>query len=134
MWPKIKNAIIFLSIALVLVLGYVFLFNKDEPKDNLVSSLAVVPNATTNTGGVLPATDQDFLPLLLNVKNIRLDDGIFSDPAFMSLTDSSIILTPEGNEGRPNPFAPLGSENTPPSTSGSSTTPTLLKTNPTKTN
>ena len=48
--------------------------------------------------------------VLLNVKNIKLDDSIFSDIAFSNLRDSSITLIPDGTEGRPNPFAPIGSD------------------------
>jgi hypothetical protein len=53
---------------------------------------------------------KDFFALLLNVKNIKLDDAILSDPAFLSLRDSSIVLVPDGNEGRPNPFAKFGND------------------------
>ena len=56
------------------------------------------------------AKNQDFLSLLLNVKSIKLDSTIFDDPAFLSLYDSSITLTPDGTEGRVNPFAPLGAD------------------------
>ena len=106
MLPKIKNAIIFISIALALGLVYVFLIKK-APEDNLVSYQAETDISAENPAS---SPDQDFLPLLLNVKNIKLDDSIFSDPAFMSLVDGSILLVPEGNEGRPNPFAPFGAE------------------------
>ncbi len=106
MLPKIKNAIIFISIAAVLGLAYVFLI-KESPSDTLVS----YPQADgTAADATAPALDQDFLPLLLSVKSIRLDDSIFSDPAFMNLVDGSILLVPDNNEGRPNPFAPLGAD------------------------
>ncbi|OGI73634.1 hypothetical protein A3D42_01465 [Candidatus Nomurabacteria bacterium RIFCSPHIGHO2_02_FULL_41_18] len=113
MLPKIKNAIIFISIAAALVLVYVFFIKDSSPEESLVSSslgdieshLADVPPTPSLTA------DQDFLPLLLNIKDIRLDHAIFSDPAFLNLVDGSILLVPEGNEGRPNPFAPLGAEN-----------------------
>ena len=44
--------------------------------------------------------------VLLDLRAIRLDGQIFSDPAFQSLRDSSvdIVLEPIG---RVNPFAPL---------------------------
>lgn len=107
---KIKNAIIFLSIAAIIALAYIFLIKKSPQateETNLISSSSAGEPPSLAT---VPSPDKDFLPLLLNVKNIRLNDAIFSDPAFMALIDSSIILLPEGNEGRPNPFAPLGSE------------------------
>lgn len=107
MTPKIKNAIIFLVIALIFVLIYVFFVNKGPETDTLVSSISPsVPNVPAGTENSL--VGGDFLSLLLNVKNIRLNDAIFSDVAFMSLKDSSITLIPDGNEGRSNPFAPIG--------------------------
>ena len=107
MLPKIKNAIIFVSIALVLILAYVFLIKKTPEGENLVSFSGSQNNVVSNTSSSL---DKDFLPLLLSVKNIKLDDSIFSDPAFIFLVDSSIVLTPDGNEGRSNPFALFGVE------------------------
>ena len=93
-----------------MIFAYVYFLKPSPEEDSLVSStgLSAIPASPTE-GNESP--DKDFLPLLLSVKNIRLNDAIFSDPSFTALTDSSIELLPEGNEGRPNPFAPLGSEN-----------------------
>lgn len=113
MTPKIKNILIFGGIGLVLVLVYVF-FLKPAPSQPSLTSTSDTTNssATDATGNSTTdansAITQDFLTLLLNVKSITLNDSIFSDPAFNSLQDSSIILTPDGTQGRPNPFAPIG--------------------------
>jgi len=107
MSSKIKNIIIFLSIAIALVLIYIFLIKKSPDQANLVS----IPDSSSVNDQATSALDKDFLPLLLNVKNIKLDDSIFSDPAFIVLIDSNVVLVPEGNEGRPNPFANFGVEN-----------------------
>lgn len=114
---KIKNLILFLIIVVILFLIYMFFIKKDANSTNLVS--------VSVNGNIVPTTDNetslDFLTLLLNVKSIKLDSSIFSDDSFIRLYDSSIILIPDGNEGRVNPFAPLGAEdisvvntNTPP--------------------
>lgn len=70
---------------------------------------------TTNTTGVADPLDnqlsKDFLTVLLSIKNINLDDSIFSNVAFVNLKDSTILLVPDGSEGRPNPFAPIGTDN-----------------------
>jgi len=98
---------------------YVFYTKANPPVAALVSSStssSVVPSTTT--GDDKTAITQDFLTLLLGVKSIKLDDSIFKDPAFINLHDSSISLTPDGTEGRPNPFAPIGND-----TSTSATTP-----------
>ncbi|MEK7539348.1 MAG: hypothetical protein AAB595_01780 [Patescibacteria group bacterium] len=110
--PKLKNIIIFLTIGAVFVFIYFFYIKGSSSKDGapLVSSSSGSPVANGTEGDVNSSITQDFLALLLNVKNIKLDDAIFSDNAFTSLHDSSITLTPDGTEGRPNPFAPLGTD------------------------
>ena len=119
MVPKIRNIIIFVIIAAIFVLIFIFYLNSSSDKGSLVStpSNASSPN-TNNTGAktsVVPdqasLDAKDFLTLLLNVKSIQLDDVILSEPAFNGLHDSSITLTPDGTEGRPNPFAQFGAEN-----------------------
>ncbi len=112
--PKIKNIIIFIIIALGFFLIYLFFIKSSPPEASLVSSgtSATLPNidgsANLSTSKTNPLMTKDFLTLFSNVKNVKLDDAIFSDPAFNSLHDSSIILIPDGNEGRPNPFAQFG--------------------------
>lgn len=112
MKSQIRNIIIFVAIGLVFVFVYLVFIkgdNKDVPA--LVGTTSVSTNSTknpTNTSAKDSEIAQDFLTLLLNVKNITLNDGLFSDKAFTSLRDSSILLVPDGNEGRPNPFAPIG--------------------------
>jgi preprotein translocase subunit SecG len=139
---EIKNIIIFVVIITALVLIYIF-FIKPSSSDqsNLVSSSgASLPNVNglsseTNAQNTSSLMTKDFLALLLNVKNIKLDDAILSDPAFSSLRDSSIILVPDGTEGRPNPFAQFGNDAVPVSTgahsssssSSTSTTPVPAK-------
>jgi hypothetical protein len=114
--PKIKNIAIFVGIAAAIFLGYYFFIKAPAPEDNLVVSSAA--NSSPQSGAVATGVPRDFLTLLLSVRNIRLEDAIFSDAAFKNLDGShSIILTQDGNEGRPNPFAPLGPD-TPRNTSG----------------
>jgi hypothetical protein len=112
--PKIRNIIILIAIAAVLILIYIFVIKPSPDQDNLVSSapLPSVNNFETGTSTANEASlvDKDFLPLLLNAKNIKLNDAIFSDLAFNSLNDSSIPLVLDGTEGRPNPFAQFGND------------------------
>jgi hypothetical protein len=111
--PKIKNIIILVGVIIVLVLIYVF-FIKKTPTPVALTSSSGAPLADTTTNGNNPASTigSDFVSVLLSVKNIKLDDSVFQNPAFLSLKDSTIILVQDGNEGRPNPFAPIGSEAT----------------------
>lgn len=126
--PKIKNIIIFIAIALIFFLIYLFLKPSGE-QARLVSSGAdtTLPNidgSTVNTSTLNTNSElaKDFLVIFSNIKDIKLNDAIFSDPAFSSLHDSSIVLTPDGTEGRPNPFAPFGNDVMP--VNNSNSTPT----------
>lgn len=136
---KIKNIIIFTTITVIFILIYIFFIKSEPVTENLVSS----PSNTTLPNIVDLSTNakeenktafiaKDFLSLLLNVKNIKLDDTIFSEIAFDSLRDSSIILVPDGNEGRPNPFAQFGSDKIVP-TSPTSPIPSVFPTSSTTT-
>jgi len=130
---KIKNIIIFLVIVAIAVSIYIFYIkaSPDNSATPLVSStpFSAPQNTTTPTTNIVAAGD--FLTLLLSVKNIKLDNAIFSDVAFASLHDSSISLTADGTEGRTNPFAPLGADAsvppvTTPANSGSANTGTSV--------
>jgi hypothetical protein len=114
-----RNIIIFLGIAMVFTSIYIFFFRNKTPEANLISvstNTAIQTEPATLISSGLSSEQQDaiaqnFLSLLLNVKNIKLDDSIFSDKAFNSLRDSTITLTQDGSEGRLNPFAKFGSDN-----------------------
>ncbi len=108
MSSKIKNILIFLGIGLALIVVYFLVFKKVPATPALIST-SLNP-VTTNTVSPASTVGQDFLTVLLDVKNIQIDDSIFKDQAFLSLNDSSILLVPDGTEGRANPFAPLGSD------------------------
>jgi hypothetical protein len=114
MASKIKNIILFAAIGASLVLVYIFFIKKapDQPNLTSVSSSDTSVPSDTSTIDQNSSIAQNFLSVLLSVKSIKLDDSIFSDSAFASLHDSSIVLTPPGpeDEGRPNPFAPLGTD------------------------
>lgn len=111
MASKIKNLIIFVVIAVVLILIYIFFIKKAPEEQNLVSSSKLnTVLSDTNTLDQNSVIAKDLLSVLLSVKSIKLDDTIFSNEAFLSLQDSSILLNPSGDEGRANPFAPIGYE------------------------
>jgi len=111
--PKIKNIIIFSAVGIALVLVYIFFIKKAPAENSLVSS-SDTPGVSSESTSALSENKtemgSEFLAIFLNIKNIKLNDSIFSEPAFSLLKDSSITLVPDGNEGRTNPFAPIGSE------------------------
>ena len=131
--PKIRNIIIFIAIGAALVLAYVFIIKPSfNAQPALVSSSAT---ATGTSGASASAADgdavaQNFLGLLFNVRNIKLNVGIFSDSAFASLHDSSVTLTPDTTIGRPNPFAQFGVGDTKTATNNTTTTTTTTPSSP----
>lgn len=82
--------------AVLLVLGYVYFayFSGSTSAPALSSS---------DTSAVL---SQNLLVTLQNLHTIKLDNSIFTDPAFLSLTDFGVTIPPQ-NVGRGNPFAPV---------------------------
>jgi len=61
-----------------------------------------------STGDAQSPISQELLLTLSNLHTIKLDNSIFTDPIFMSLTSFGVELPPE-NVGRRNPFLPIGS-------------------------
>ena len=113
MKPNIKNILIGVLMLGVLIVAY-FMFIKKAPTDATLTSSSGITTTDQNTDSSTSGLGigQDFISLLLSVKSIKLNDSIFSDPAFLSLKDSSILLmlVDDGSLGRPNPFAPIGSD------------------------
>ncbi len=116
---KIKNIIIFAVAAVVLVFLYVTFFSGGGNSGNssLVTSSSpmdinsAISNLSNSSSGNSPTIGNDFLSLLLSIRSINLNDSIFSDKSWLNLRDSSVVLNPaSGEEGRPNPFAPIGSD------------------------
>ena len=105
-----KNIMIFVGIGVIAVLAYVFLFKKEE-EANLTTNTNPLSTVTINTvpeNNIDSDLSKDILATLSSVKNITLDDALFSSNAFLSLVDGTVPLDPDGNEGRLNPFAPIG--------------------------
>ena len=109
MLKTIKNIIIYVILAAVLTLVYLYFIKKSPNQEILISSVSS-PLPETKINDQTSKLTKDFLSILLNVKNIKLDDSIFLSPAFSNLRDSSISLVQDQIEGRLNPFAPLGSD------------------------
>ncbi len=120
----IKKIIIGIVILVVGVMVYNFIFKKEaSPAVGLSSTNTPVAVDTS-----LPTDDSvvgsEFLSILLNLKNIKLDDSLFASPSFSNLKDFTINLVQEGNQGRNNPFAPLGVDQVISSTTNTSTNST----------
>ena len=81
--------------ALLLIYVYIAFFSGGGTSATLTASDSGSPLST------------DILVTLQSIHSIKLDNSIFSDPVFMSLSDFGVTI-PSQNVGRRNPFAPLG--------------------------
>ncbi len=96
---KIKILIIvFIVIAVLFILMSILKGGEAQP---LITS----ENISVSDG----VQDKEVLGLLLNLKSIKLDIGLFSDKLFRGLEDFGVEL-PDEPKQRSNPFAPIGSE------------------------
>jgi hypothetical protein len=94
---RILMAIIIFAVALFIYLT----FFRDEDKDSGLVSTTV---ATVETG-----VEIDLISLLFELSNVDLDGALFEKRSFQSLVDFGQEILPQPI-GRPNPFAPVGSD------------------------
>ncbi|MDB5224515.1 MAG: hypothetical protein JWO43_137 [Candidatus Adlerbacteria bacterium] len=90
-----QNKFLSIGVAAVICAILYFMFN---------SSSAPSQPLTTSTAN--PALTQQLLAALASLHTIQLDDTVFTNPVFVSLTDFGVTIPPE-NVGRRNPFQPL---------------------------
>ncbi|MBI5005124.1 MAG: hypothetical protein HZC03_00765 [Candidatus Lloydbacteria bacterium] len=103
----LKNSIVIIGAALLIWVGYVTFFQKNtSPNSNtgLASENVLTGDSPQAQSG------REILALLLNLKSLKLDASIFSDPSFQSLADFGQNI-PARPHGRGNPFAPIGTGN-----------------------
>jgi hypothetical protein len=113
MKSKIFKIVIILVIVAVLVAVYILFLQPDESSQGSLSSSVnegnpVAQNDSTEAQG--DAVNQELVATLTSLQEINLSGAIFENEAFMALEDISRPLLREGNEGRRNPFAPIGSD------------------------
>ena len=93
----LKNLLIVLGIAIFLFAGYI-IFSRGGDDEVVTTNQAATSQAALES--------QEFLSRLRLLKNIDMDDSIFSDERFRSLFDFREPL-PREPVGRDNPFAPV---------------------------
>jgi len=108
------SAIIIIVIIIVVALAAYFYY--EGGNNTASSSLESVP-AGTGSGEI----GSRVLVLLNQIRDLKIDASLFSDPAFLALQDYSIQI-PQQNVGRLNPFAPISGMRVASSTAGSSGT------------
>lgn len=114
----LKKIIIVLVVLVLIGVGASFFAGDTSSNQNPLQSVMtggtgapLTQNATTNQNSAdTEEINREFVATLLNLQAINLNDDIFSQPAFTVLVDNSVRLNQPGNQGRPNPFAPIGSD------------------------
>lgn len=107
--PRVKKIVIGVGILIVVVLAASLLGGKNNgeaPAGGLATSRVDGPIGISGADAV---RNDEFLNTLSSVRGITIDTSIFQDPAFLFLKDHPVILGSD-TIGRPNPFAPLGSD------------------------
>lgn len=131
----IRNIIIAVVVIALGAVGYKLFFAKKQDTSTLQTTsgqaTTALPGTSGDAGSVAGAAaagpvGQDLLPILLNVKSIQLDIGIFSSKAFTILQDFNRPIPPDNDPGRANPFAPLGSDGLPASAQVSTSNPSSI--------
>lgn len=92
----LKNKLVQGGIAAVLLLTLVY----------YVWTSAENSAVLTSSEGTSPLS-QEILTTLGQLRTIRLDPAVFTDPVFISLTDFGVTIPPQ-QPYRRNPFAPVG--------------------------
>ena len=117
---KSKSSIFILVVVILLVVGgLVYYFAgkggstaTSAPTTGLVSTNTgqTTGLAVATTGSTAQSTGNQVVSLLRNLSVIQLSDAVFQNPGFAMLQDISINLPPVTNQGRRNPFAPVGTD------------------------
>lgn len=110
-----KYILAILGVLIIAVIAYAVISGRGGGQAGSGSSSLVsqsgestVPARQQASSADVQEFSNELLVLLTSLESISLDDSIFFNPAFEALRDITIPLLREGNEGRPNPFAPVG--------------------------
>ncbi len=89
--------------AIVLIVFFLYsAFLKPDPQRGSVVSNQVISEDSLSSG-------MDIISLLKDLRSIKLNGDLFDSDAFVGLVDFSLPVAQEP-QGRPNPFAPVGSD------------------------
>lgn len=104
---NMKKLLIIIAIIIVGGIAYVTFTKNGTPA-------STGPLTSSAPASTLPSTDdqigREFLSILLSLKTIGLNDELFRKPAFQNLRDYTTELMQTDQKGRPNPFAPIGTD------------------------
>ena len=99
----IKRLITAAVIIALIAIGFSVVNNKKQSVSQTLSTFGEAPEKEDSIG-------DEFVDTLLNLQVLKLNGDIFNASTFTGLQDFSITLVQLGNQGRPNPFAPIGAD------------------------
>ena len=102
-----KNILVLVIVILAIMVGFWYLAGNGAASSD--SSLSA------NTSNANSTDAQYIYSLLQEMGQVKLDDAIFSNQIFTGLKDNTVSFSPQAS-GRPNPFAPVGNDGSPIST------------------
>lgn len=107
MKSTLKKIILFILIIGVITTIAILVFGKNKITPSVLNTNSPLSTTTTSNDD-----SGKFLQSLSQVKSINLDTTIFSSKSYQKLVDFSlpIVLDDPRIVGRPNPFAPIGSD------------------------
>jgi hypothetical protein len=118
-----KNIGIGIVVLVIIAGAYIFLVNRNSTDQSLLTqnSSTGTPTQSFPADSTFSASDADVqgvLTILNQLKAVSIDETIFSNPAFIALTDYHRDIAPQP-KGRSNPFLPgEGVKTASPSTPG----------------
>ena len=109
---KIKNVVIGLIIAILVLIGYAAV-NGDTAGLAGESTSSLTTLVSSGNFGQVKESDTDLanaeiLKILGSIQTISLNDDIFENPVFRQLEDDEFPIRKPAQIGRPNPFLPIG--------------------------
>lgn len=95
-----KHKTISIVIIIVVIIALYFVFAPAKKETGLVEEVSPSVSSVVDTG---------FVALLLQLKSITLDETLFQSGLFQAFEDFTVPI-PEQRVGRPNPFAPINTQ------------------------
>ncbi len=103
---KYKTIIISILVIIVAFIAYSFYLSGKKDTTTTVTKQALT---TSSVQSSMDGPGKEFVTQLLAIQNIQFKLELFKDPVYIGLQDFSREIQPQA-VGRPNPFAPLGSD------------------------
>jgi hypothetical protein len=109
MKSSFKKIILFIVIIFIVTIVAVLVFGK---KNTATTKILQATNLSTTTSQTSTNDSSKFLQSLSQVRDINLDTTFFKNKAYQKLVDLSLTPVIEDTRiiGRPNPFAPIGTD------------------------